>query len=239
MPARPRVVTFDVVETLMSLEPLRQRFSDYGLPSALLERWFDRLLRDGMALTLAGDYEPFPRVAAAALRTLTRGDIDDAAVEHVMAGFAELPAHSDAEPAMRLLADAGISMVCLSNGAARTTEEFLDRTGLREYVEEVISVADVRSWKPPARVYEYALERIGRTAAEVALVAVHAFDCHGARRVGLTTGWASRLEGHYPDIFEPADVEGTDLVEVARGLLALDSDTTPAGPTWTRRQIRE
>ena len=225
MPGRPSVVAFDVVETLMSLEPLRQRFADSGVPPELLERWFDRLLRDGMALTLAGDYEPFPRVAAAALRTLTRGEISDDAVEHILTGFSELTAHPDAEPAMRLLTENGIRVVCLSNGAAQTTQDFLDRVGLASYVEQVLSVADVHSWKPPARVYRYALEKTGAAAVQAALVAVHAFDCHGAQRVGLTTGWASRLEGHYSEIFAPADVVGTDLVEVARGLLALP----PAG----------
>jgi 2-haloacid dehalogenase len=221
MPSCPSVVAFDVVETLMSLEPLRQRFADAGVPPELLERWFDRLLRDGMALTLAGDYEPFPRVATAALRTLTRGEVSDDAVEHVLGGFAELPAHPDVEPTMRLLAEHGIRLVCLSNGAAQTTQDFLDRAGLASYVEQVLSVADVRSWKPPAQVYHYALEKTATEAEQVALVAVHAFDCHGAHRVGLTTGWASRLEGHYADIFAPADVVGRDLVEVAHGLLAL------------------
>ncbi|AEA23540.1 2-haloacid dehalogenase [Amycolatopsis echigonensis] len=224
MPNRPRVVAFDVVETLMSLEPLRHRFREVGAPPELLERWFDRLLRDGMALTLAGYYEPFPTVAAAALRTLTRGAVGDDAVEHVLAGFAELPAHPDVEPALRLLAEHGIRVVCLSNGAARTAQDFLQRTGLATYVEQVLSVADVRSWKPPARVYHYALEKTGCVAEQAALVAVHAFDCHGAHRVGLTTGWASRLEGHYAAIFAPADVVGADLVEVAQGLVVL-----PAG----------
>lgn len=55
----------------------------------------------------------------------------------------------------------------------------------------------------------------------MALVAVHAFDCHGAHAAGLTTGWASRLELRYPDVFHPADVYGDDLVAVAEGLLAL------------------
>ncbi len=36
----------------------------------MLERWFDRLLRDGMALTLAGDYQPFAAVGEAALRVI-------------------------------------------------------------------------------------------------------------------------------------------------------------------------
>lgn len=223
MPTRPRVVAFDVVQTLMSLEPLRPRLTEAGLAGSLLERWFDRILRDGMALTLAGDYAPFPVLAAGALRTLTTGELRDDAVEHVLAGFGELPAQPDAEPAMRTLADAGVSLVCLSNGPARSTTDFLKRSALDRYVEQVISVEDVRRWKPAGEVYAYALRRIGHPAKEVALVAVHAWDCHGARRAGLTTGWASRLERQLPEVFERPDVVGADLVEVAQGLLALPS----------------
>ncbi|SNR80132.1 2-haloacid dehalogenase [Haloechinothrix alba] len=221
MTARPGRVVFDVVETLMALEPLRQRFSAVGLAPETLERWFDRVLRDGMALSLAGDYEPFPRVAAAALRTLSGGRLGESDVEHVLSGFGELRAHPDADPAMRALADAGVPMACLTNGTEQATTAFLARTGLDRYVDVVISVADAGSWKPPAHVYRYALDRLGTLPARTALVAVHAFDCHGAKRAGLTTGWASRLEGHYPEIFTRADVEEDDLVGVARGLLAL------------------
>lgn len=45
MPTLPGVVAFNVVETLLFLEPLRQRFQDAGLPGESPERWFDRLLR--------------------------------------------------------------------------------------------------------------------------------------------------------------------------------------------------
>ncbi len=218
---RPHTVAFDVVETLISLEPLRPRFVDIGLPASILERWFDRMLRDGMALTLAGDYAPFPEVAQAALRVIGGGRLTDDDVKHVLDGFATLPAQPDAEQAMQVLADAGVSVVCLSNGAREATEAFLDRSGLDRFVDQVISVADVRMWKPPRAVYEHALSRIGRPADDVALVAVHAFDCHGAHAAGLTTGWAGRLEKHYAEIFTRADVIGEDLVEVATQLTAL------------------
>ncbi len=114
-----------------------------------------------------------------------------------------------------------MSVVCLSNGARESTEAFLDRSGLDRFVDQVISVADVRMWKPPRAVYEHALTRIDRPADEVALVAVHAFDCHGAHAAGLTTGWAGRLEKHYAEIFTRADVIGDDLVDVSRALVAL------------------
>ena len=220
-PRRPRTVVFDVVETLMSLENLRPRFVDVGLEPALLERWFDRTLREGMALTLAGDYQPFPAVAAATLRTLSGGRLDEDAVSHVLDGFGELDAHADAEPAMRILDEAGIAIACLSNGAAETTNSFLRRAGLTGFVGQVLSVADVNAWKPPLRVYEHALSAIAQRPDEVALVAVHAFDCHGAKNAGLTTGWAARMESHYAEIFTPPDVSGQDLTEVARALTEL------------------
>lgn len=220
---RPGVVVFDVVETLMPLDPLRDRFAAVGLPPDLVPRWFDRLLRDGMALTSVGEYAPFPVVAAEALRTLARGRIEDEAVRSVLSAVAELPAHPEAAPAMDLLVRSGVSVVCLSNGPADTTATFLRRNDLTRYVDQVISVSEVEAWKPAPRVYQHALHRIGLPAAEVALVAVHAFDCHGAHGAGLTTGWARRLDGYYSAAFAGPDVVGGDLVDVVRQLLALPS----------------
>jgi len=221
MAIRPSAVAFDVVETLMPLEPLAARLERTGLPRPVLREWFTRLLLYGVSLSAAGDYVRFPEVAAEALRAVSGYRLADRDVEYVLAGFAELPAHPDAEPAMRRLAGAGVRVCCLTNGSADTTEAFLARTRLEPYVERVISVAEAGSWKPPARVYHHAADVLELPPEWVALVAVHAWDCHGAKRAGLTTGWASRLEGRYGSLFAPADVTGADLAEVADGLLAL------------------
>jgi len=68
MTHRPAVVAFDVIETLMSLEPLRERLTEIGQPPHLLEAWYTRTLRDGMALSATGDFAAFTDVAEAALR---------------------------------------------------------------------------------------------------------------------------------------------------------------------------
>ena len=49
-------------------------------PPGLLETWYTRILRDGMALSMTGDYSPFADVAEAALRGLTHDTISDAQV---------------------------------------------------------------------------------------------------------------------------------------------------------------
>jgi 2-haloacid dehalogenase len=55
----------------------------------------------------------------------------------------------------------------------------------------------------------------------MALVAVHAWDCHGAKRAGALAGWCARLEHKPGDVFLPADVTGESLTEVADKLLSL------------------
>jgi len=141
MANRPSAVAFDVVETLMSLQPLAARFVDVGQPASALPGWFARLLLYGVGLSAAGDYVSFEEAAAEALRAISGYQLDEAAVEHVLAGFAQLPAHPDAEPAMRALAEGGVRMICLTNGSATTTAAFLHRTGLAAYIERVVSTA--------------------------------------------------------------------------------------------------
>ena len=60
MPLRPEAVTFDVIETLMPLEPLRERFTVAGLRH-LLELWFTFTLRDGIARWLPPATTPVRR----------------------------------------------------------------------------------------------------------------------------------------------------------------------------------
>ncbi|WP_421842308.1 haloacid dehalogenase type II [Mycobacterium sp.] len=227
---RPQTVAFDVVETLMNLEPMRGHLAEIGVPGSALEHWYDRTLRDGMALTLTGDYKPFSAAAESALRIIGGDRLSDGDVERVLDGFATLPAQPDAEPAMAALANAGLSIVCLTNGARETTEAFLNRNGLDRFVEQVLSVTAVGTWKPHPAVYEYALSKTRLPAHDVALIAVHAFDCHGANAAGLTTGWSARLEKHYSEIFTRADVIGDNLVDVAGKLLDLPA-RAPVPPT--------
>src|SRR5438034_662226 len=125
MTHRPAVVAFDVIETLMSLEPLRERLTEIGQPPHLLEAWYTRTLRDGMALSATGDFAAFTDVAEAALRGLTAYTVSDEQVAQVMAGFNELPAFPDALPAMTTLTEAGIRVACLTNGSAYLTSSFL------------------------------------------------------------------------------------------------------------------
>ncbi|MBE1877176.1 haloacid dehalogenase type II [Myceligenerans pegani] len=224
MARRPRVIAFDVIETMFPLEPIRRRLIDAGQPGHVLELFFSRLLRDGFALAAGGGYRPFGDVAAGALRSATGSALDDDAAGAVLAGFAELDPHPDVLPAVRLARDAGVRLVTLTNGSAENTIRLLRRGGVDDDIEQVLSVDDVRRWKPAPEIYRHAVRATGVEPGRLALVAAHAWDVHGAHRAGLATGWVARLDDRFPDVFAAPDVVGHDLVETVEGLLELPID---------------
>jgi 2-haloacid dehalogenase len=219
---RPTVVAFDVNETLFSLDLLTEGIVEAGLPAEAAKVWFARVLRDGFAVAAAGGYIAFRDLAATHLEHLVG---PGEAVLRILGRIRRLPAQPDVEPAFQRLRDAGVRIVTLTNAHADTVATLVDRAGLSTFVEACLSVDEAGCWKPRPEPYHYAASYCGVEPAEVALVAVHSWDIHGANRAGLTTGYSPRLEGAFIDGFDPPDVLGESLVQVAEGLLAL-----PAAP---------
>jgi len=218
MPVRPAVVAFDVIETVISLEPLRAQLGRLGAPGHALELWFARTLRDGFALAAAGAYRPFREVAKGALEGLLP---EPGRAGEVLDEFSRLPAHPDAGPAMARLRDAGVRVLALTNGSEAGTHALLRGAGLSGHVERIVSIDEAGHWKPRPEVYHYAARVAGVEPGAMALVAAHAWDCHGARRAGLVTGWVARSEPRFNPALGAPDVTGKTLVAVADGLLGL------------------
>jgi 2-haloacid dehalogenase len=206
---RPRVVLFDVNETLSDMRPLADRFAEVGAPPQLSQVWFAGLLRDGFALTVVGEMRPFAEQAREGLRSVFQGvlpedDVEPAA-DHVMAGFAGLGLHDDVVAGVRALAEAGARLATLSNGAAAVAERLVVGAGIRGLFERVLSVEDAGIWKPAAGAYRYAAAELGVAPADLLMVAVHPWDLHGAAAAGLSTAWVDRAGGRYPSIFRRPD----------------------------------
>jgi len=221
--ARPRVVAFDIVETTFSLESLRPRLSAQGIPGASLETWFARILRDAFALAATDTYAGFRDIAAATLAEVAREhgrELGKGGLDAVLDGFGQLDPHPDAAEAFRILRSADVRVAALSNGAAETTQALLQRAGLSSLVERVISVAEVRQWKPRRGLYLHAAEALGVAPAELALVATHAWDVHGAKCAGLFTGFVARGQS-FPAIMAAPDIIGQSLAEITRGIAAM------------------
>src|ERR671931_431458 len=208
---RPQAIALDIIETVFALEPLGARFKSAGLPETALRLFFAQMLRDAFALE-----------ASLAVVMANHGvAAEQAKIQGVLAGFAELPAHTDVAGGLERLKAAGIRIVALTNGGAENTQKLLERSHLASFVERVISIDKVRRWKPNREVYLHAARTIGVEPARVALIAAHAWDVHGAKQAGLCGAWVKRQDKVYHSAMQPPDVQGGSLTAVADALIAL------------------
>lgn len=216
---RPAVVALDVNETLLDVGPVAAALADRGVPEQLFGTVFGRTLGTGFAATLTGSWCSFRQAFDAALAQLT--DLDDDARSAVADVFGTLSPHPDVRPALELLAGAGVRAVTLTHGGPGIAEAGLARGGVDHLVERCLSAEAIRAWKPAREVYLWAAGVCDVVPSDLALVAVHGWDVHGAQRAGLTGGWAARAERRRAPVLDEPHVVGADLVEVVQALLAL------------------
>ena len=224
----PAVAVLDVNETLSDLHGLASRLADAGGDPGVLPLWFAATLRDGFALTAAGAYADFAEIAVPTLAALLtgadglRGSPQEVA-EHVVKGMAVLDLHPDVPDGLRKLHAAGVRIVTLSNGPSAVAESLLERAGLRDLVEQCLSVSDAGRWKPAPEAYANASHRCQVETGELVLIAVHPWDIDGALRAGLRAGWLSRSGAPYPPCFREPEATGQTLSELAARLTGTPS----------------
>jgi 2-haloacid dehalogenase len=221
-----RVLVFDVNETLLDIAALRPEFQRlFGNTDALTD-WFSTVLLYSQVTTIAGPYAEFGSIARAALEmtaaarsvALSKADADT-----VLGGLVSLPAHPDVPDALEMLRTAGFRMVTLTNSAPAAVERQLKNARLAGYFERQLSVDAVRRFKPAAEVYRLVATELGVAAAQLRLVAAHAWDVHGALRAGLTAAFIARPGKVLYPLGEKPDIVGGDLRAVATEILKRDS----------------
>lgn len=192
---KPRILVFDVIETMLDLNTLRPQFErTFGNDSAL-DEWFSLLLQYSMVVSLAGAHSDFGSIGRAVLEMLAsiKGiQLSTEGKTRILQGVLTLPPHPDMLESLERLRTAGFRMVTLTNSSPATVKAQLQNAQLAEYFEESISVDSVHSFKPDLQVYRRTAEHLSAKPSELRLVAAHAWDVFGAMQAGWRTAFVAR-----------------------------------------------
>ena len=112
--------------------------------------------------------------------------------EDLLALYWELSAYPDALRALAVLKAQGFSTAILSNGSPDMLDGAVHSSGLKIMLDAVLSVEDVRVFKPASKVYEMVGERFDCAPDQVLFASSNGWDAAFAARFGFHTAWINR-----------------------------------------------
>jgi 2-haloacid dehalogenase len=213
---KPRIIFFDVVETVFSLAPLADKLTELNLPVGMDRLFFAQLLRDAFALSASGVFHTFPDIAKGTLTVLLHSlgrEVNETTLKEILGTFSQLPAHRDVKPALEKMRSSNCQAVLLTNGSRANTENLVRDNGIEHLVDDIVSVEDFKIWKPQTELYRKAALKYSCAPENALLVAAHAWDIHGAIRAGFHGIWIQRHELLYHPLMAKPDDQTTNLVD--------------------------
>ncbi len=216
-------LAFDVYGTLIDPLGISARLEAIAGEKApsLTQLWRDKQIEYLFRRALGRDYQPFSVCTSQALEFASRQlhiDLSDADREALLDNYRELPAYDEVPEALRQLKRAGFLNYAFSNGEPEDLARLLADAELDASLEGIVSVHDVRSFKPDPAVYEHFTQVTGAAAADTWLVSGNPFDVIGGHKAGWKTVWVKRTPAVQ---FDPWGVEPDAVVADTGGLLSL------------------
>ena len=173
-----------------------------GSGTALAVTWRSKQLQYSLLRSLMDRYADFWHITHDALVYSTRAlGLELTAEKHarLMEAYRTLHAFADVKPGLQQLKAKGLRLAILSNGAPGMLEAATASAGIADLLDEIISVDEIKVYKPSRRVYQLPSTRLGVRTDDIAFVSSNSWDVAGATSAGLTAFWIQRAAAEPPE----------------------------------------
>ena len=194
-------LAFDVYGTLIDTDgmiDLLQRYigEEKALPLAKL--WRDKQLEYSFRRSMMNCYEPFYTCTSNALDyCIDSFDVSITAGQRfsLMERYQSLPVYKDVVDCLSSMTErSDIQVYALTNGPLDDVERLFEHDGINQYFKDIVSVDEIKKYKPDPAVYQHFLDRAGSSAEDSWLISGNAFDVIGASTFGMKSVWIKRTE---------------------------------------------
>jgi 2-haloacid dehalogenase len=217
---RPEALVFDAYGTLFDVYSVLQRCESCwpGKGAAVSQAWRAKQLEYTWQRSLMQRYVPFSTVTRDALAYVCEvlGVAPTVAqMEDLMGEYLMLAAYPDVAGALQKLK--GRKLAILSNGSPDMLLPVVKNSGLA--FEAVISVDELKIFKPAPQVYQLAVTKLGVPKERIGFVSSNCWDALGAKSYGFSVYWINRAAAPVDRLgFKPDAILKSlgDLPEVLR-----------------------
>ncbi len=213
-------VAFDVYGTLIDTSGVTTALTEYvgdrAQPFSSL--WRDKQLEYSFRRGLMRRYVTFRTCTRQALDYTCEVygvDLPAASKEGLMGLYGKLPVFGDVREGLKQFAARDYRLFAFSNGLAEDVRGLLGNANIEYFFRDVVSVDEIKSFKPNPDVYTHFLKRVASTGPGAWLVSGNPFDVIGALAAGMKAAWIKRSA---TQVFDPWDLQPTLTLEGLSGL---------------------
>ncbi|PHQ29163.1 MAG: haloacid dehalogenase type II [Leeuwenhoekiella sp.] len=218
---KPKLILFDVNETLLDLKPLARRINTTLSNNLAFDLWFSSLLHYSLVETTTGNHEDFSKIAKATFEMTAlkfKKVVPEEEIESILGLIKKLPPHPDTVEALQVLKQKGFRMAALTNGNPTVAQEQLAFAEIKQFFERIFSVDEAGAFKPNPKPYIFVLDQLKVKPQETMMVAAHGWDITGARRAGLQTAFIARDGKFKYPLAEAPTFDCKDLKDLVKRL---------------------
>ena len=191
-----RALVFDAYGTLFDVHSIGVACESLfpGNGPALSRLWRQKQLEYTWLRSLMGRYAEFETITRDALGVACRMldlELAQSSASLLMEGYRQLRPFPEVEATLAELHGAK-KMAILSNGSPAMLQALMDHSGLSRYFDAVLSVDELRTFKPHPSVYSLATTHLGADVGEIGFVSSNFWDIAGATSFGFQTIWINR-----------------------------------------------
>jgi len=206
---------FDIYGTLIDPHGVTVKLAELigDQAPAFSKLWREKQLEYTFRRGLMRDYENFPVCTRNALDyadAVFKTSITEDDKQALMQVYRVLPAYNDVPEALAKIRAAGFRMYGFSNGIADAVHGLLEHAGISEFFDGVVSVDDVKTFKPNPDVYQHFVDSTGSDKASAWLISSNPFDVQGAISFGMRAAWLHRFS---EVVFDPWGIEPTIIMQ--------------------------
>jgi 2-haloacid dehalogenase len=206
-----RACLFDAYGTLFDVNSAAERAQDALLEKwpQLAEVWRAKQLQYTWLRSLTGRHVDFWQLTSDALDfaldtlKLPNGHLHD----DLMALYLRLGAYPEVKKTLTRLKAAGLQCAILSNGSPRMLSACIENAGIADLLDAVLSVEELKVYKPHPTVYQLAVNRLRLKASAICYVSSNGWDAYSAKAFGFYAIWCNRFSQVAERIPETPDAQ--------------------------------
>lgn len=204
-----RVLAFDVYGTLVDVHAIKTGAEPFlgSQTASFVALWREKTVEYAFRRGLMQCYSDFGECSRQALDFVDvkmRTKLTPQSKQALLDAQQRLPAFPEVSPALARLQQNKEKLVAFSNGTAKSVEQVLSAAQLRDYFSQIISVDDLRTFKPSPAVYAHLARSVGTDAKSIWLVSSNTWDVIGAKAAGLRAIWIQRRS---EQVFDPWGID--------------------------------